>query len=217
MAVKSQKDGGTSAPAGQVEHRTVSIYDLIPHERNYNQHPQEQIESLKGSLRRFSQVDDIVVKTLADNKYKIVAHEGVSIAILQLLEAGECSHLEQCNITIVPEHWTEVDVRGYMMASNETARLSVVDDTALAELLQEQVNAGHDLLALGSDEETLRQMLTDLGDALIADGSEMEEGDDGPPVTFKEFDETIADDLDTELCAQCGKLCMKTGKGQGKK
>lgn len=209
----SQKD-----KVSQVEHKTVSIYNLIPNERNYNRHPQEQVDRLKGSLRRFGQVDDIVVKALPDNKYKIVAHEGVSIAILQLLQAGECPHLEQCNITIVPEHWTEVDVRAYMVASNETARHSTVDETALAELLQEQVNAGHDLMALGSDEETLRQMLASLGDTYLgADGSEDEEDGPGGAPTFKEFDETIADDLDTELCTQCGKLCMKTGKGKGKK
>lgn len=161
MVVKPQQDSDIKH---QVEHKTVSIYDLVPHERNYNRHPQEHVEILKGSLRRFSQVDDIVVKVLPGDTYKIIAHEGVSIAVLQLLQAGECPHLEQCNITVVPEHWTEVDVRGYMMASNETARHSTVDETALAKLLQEQVNAGYDLLSLGSGEETLRQMLAALNE-----------------------------------------------------
>ncbi len=147
-----------------VEHRTVSIYDLIPHERNYNKHPQEQIERVKASLRRFSQVDDAIVKALPDGKYKIVAHECVTTSALQLLEAGECPHLERWNVTIVPDHWTELDIEGYMAASNETARLSNPDQELLAELLQEQQDAGFDLASLGTDEETLRQMLEALGD-----------------------------------------------------
>src|SRR2546430_4572905 len=104
---------------GIVEHKTVSIYDLIPHERNYKKHPQEQIERVKASLRRFSQVDDAIVKILPNNKYKIVAHECVTTAALQLLDAGECLHLAKWNITIVPQDWTELDIEGYMIASNE--------------------------------------------------------------------------------------------------
>lgn len=154
-----------------VEHKIVSIYDLVPHERNYNKHSQEQIEKLKASLRRFSQVDDAIVKVLPGGKYKIVAHEGVTTAALQLLKGGECPHLAQWGITIVPEHWTDTDVLGYMVASNETARLSAPDDEALAALLQEQQDAGFDLASLGTDDETLRQMLESLGDDVLASNS----------------------------------------------
>jgi hypothetical protein len=31
-----------------------------------------------------------------------------------------------------------------------------------------------------------------------------------PQITFKEFDETAADDLSTQVCQQCGKLCVKS-------
>ncbi len=153
-----------------VKHQVVSIYDLVPSPENYNEHPQEQLEELKASLRRFGQVENIVVKVLTGKKFKIVAHEGVTTAALQLLEAGECPHLEQCGITIVPDHWTDLDVRGYMIASNETARKSNAELASLANLLQEQVDAGHALESMGSDEEALRQLLESLGDAMESDG-----------------------------------------------
>lgn len=158
-----------------VEHKTVSIYDLIPHERNYNKHPQEQIERVKASLRRFGQVDDAIVKALPDNKYKIVAHECVTTSALQLLQAGECPHLERWNITVVPAHWTALDVEGYMAASNETARLSEPDTAELAALLQEQQDAGFDLASLGSSDESLRQMLEVLGDEWVGESERDEE------------------------------------------
>ncbi len=164
-----------------VEHRTVSIYDLIPHERNYNKHPQEQIERVKASLRRFSQVDDAIVKALPDGRYKIVAHECVTTSALQLLEAGECLHLAQWNVTIVPDHWTELDVEGYMAASNETARLSNPDQEELATLLQEQKDAGYLLESLGSSDESLRQMLEALSDEYIGGSEERDEEEDELP------------------------------------
>jgi hypothetical protein len=165
----------------RVEHRVVSIYDLIPHERNYNKHSQAQLESLKASLRRFGQVDDAIVKALPQNKYKIVAHEGVTTAALQLLETGECPHLAQWGITIVPDHWTETDVVGYMATSNETARLSDPDQELLAALLQEQQDAGFDLEALGSSDESLREMLKSLGDAYVGSDEEEDEAGDELP------------------------------------
>lgn len=143
----------------RVEHRVVSIYDLIPHTENYNQHPQNQLEDLKASLRRYSQVEDTVVKALPDGKYQIAAHEGITTAAKQLLEAGECSHLEQWGITIVPDHWDELEVKGYMITSNETARKSSPDDSLLAALLEEQQEAGYNLASLGSDEFALQDML----------------------------------------------------------
>lgn len=180
---------------GIVEHRTVSIHDLIPHERNYNKHDQDQLDKLKASLRRFGQVDDAIVKALPDGTYKIVAHEGVTTAALQLLEQNECAHLEQWNITIVPQDWTELDVLGYMAASNETARLSNPDEAMLAELLQEQADAGYDLASLGTDDEALRQMLEALGNEILEDKEER-----SAPEDFEDYDE----DIETQYqCPKC--------------
>src|SRR5947209_5357965 len=159
-----------------VQHKTVSIYDLTPSPENYNTHPQEQLEELKASLRRYSQVEDIVVKALPDGKYKIVAHEGVTTAALQLLESGECQHLEQCSIAIVPNSWNDLDVKGYMVTSNQTPLKSEPDDTALAQLLQEQQDAGFDLASLGTDDEYLRQLMEELKEPYFEPASEDDQG-----------------------------------------
>lgn len=155
-----------------VKHEVVSIYDLMPHEANYNKHPQSQLDRLKASLRRFKQVEFVVVKALSGGKYQIVAHEGVITAALQLLESGECPHLAQCNVIVVPDSWDEVEIKGYMTASNETARLSSPDDELLVQLLQEQQDAGFDLASLGSSDESLREMLEALGDVYLGGDEE---------------------------------------------
>jgi hypothetical protein len=54
------------------------------------------------------------------------------------------------------------------------------------------------LASLGTDDEALRQLLEGLGDGYLED-------EEDKPVSFKEYDESIADDLDTE------KLCVKSG------
>jgi hypothetical protein len=109
---------------------------------------------------------------------------------------------------VLPEDTPAETITAIMIADNEHAKNSSADDELLAQLLQAQADAGYDLAALGTDEEALRQMLVSLGDEYL--GSD--EDNEDKPVEFKEYDETIADDLDTEMCAQCGKLCLKSGK-----
>jgi hypothetical protein len=172
----AKKQHAPEAPPERVQHLIVSIYDLVPHEDNYNQHPQEQLDGLQLSLKMFGQVEDTVVKSLPDGKYKIVAHEGVTTAALQLLGKGECSYLEQWGIIVVPDSWDAVKIRAYMVASNLHAKLSVPDDTKLANLLQEQLDAGQSLVALGSSEEELNALLEAEAEKLLKE-KQPEEGD----------------------------------------
>jgi hypothetical protein len=61
-----------------------------------------------------------------------------------------------------------------MIADNQTAQLAEPDDEILAALLQEQADAGYDLLSVGSDEETLRQMLEVMADRELGLEEEVE-------------------------------------------
>lgn len=184
-----------------MHHEILPINLLDGHKRNYRSHPPEQIVKLKASLARFQQVRSIVVAPESNGRYTILAGHGVVEA------ACQCG-ITEINCDVVPREWDQITRDAYLVADNLHSQDASDDETTLAQLLQEQSDAGFDLASLGTDDETLRQMLEALGDEYVGDDSE------DKPVTFKEYDESIADDLDTEMCDQCGKLCVKSGKGK---
>lgn len=186
----------------------IPITSLFAHKRNYRQHPPEQIAMLKASLERWGQVRSLVVTPNTDGTYTIVAGHGVVQAAQELVNvhASYYERFGKLRADIIPNSWDRLQIEGYIAADNQISIHATDDDEMLAHLLSEQSDAGFDLASLGTDDEELRQMLESLGDTYV--------GNDGEdkPVTFKEYDESIADDLDTEMCGQCGKLCVKSGK-----
>lgn len=141
----------------EIEHRVIPVDLLDGHKRNYRQHPPQQIQQLKASLERFQQIRSIVVRR-AGERYTILAGHGVVQA------ARECQ-ITEMHCDIVPDYWTDEDCTAYLVADNLHAANAVDDGSLLAELLQEQADAGYDLAALGTDDETLRQMLEALSHA----------------------------------------------------
>jgi ParB-like chromosome segregation protein Spo0J len=184
----------------EVINAVVDIAKIKPHPKNYRQHPDEQIAQLGMSHARLSQFRSVVLWQQPDDSYITLAGHGI-------IEAMKRNKVTQVRADIHPVTLSAADAEAILIADNLHAQHSTDDEQMLAELLQEQQNAGYDLSSLGSDDETLRQMLVSLGDSYIASD------DSGKPdVQFKEFDESIADGLDTEMCQQCGKLCIKGKK-----
>lgn len=190
----------------------LPLVSLYPHARNYRSHPPEQLKMLKASLERFGQVRSIVAKENGDGSYTIIAGHGIVLAAQELVNAHASYYekLGSLRCDLIPSSWPMIECEAYLIADNNHAQHASDDETLLAQLLQEQQDAGYDLASLGTDDETLRQMLEALGDEYL--GSD--ENKEDKSVTFKEYDESIADDLDTEMCDQCGKLCLKSGKGK---
>jgi ParB-like chromosome segregation protein Spo0J len=178
------------------QNKIIALDELIPHPDNYRSHPDEQVQNLVLSLQRFGQGRSIVIQD-SPGKKLIVAGHGI-------VEAAKSLKWPELRADVLPADWTPEAIRGYLIADNQHSQGASDDDTMLAQLLQEQQDAGFDLASLGTDDETLRQMLEALGDAYV--------GEDNPDVQFKEYDETITDDLDTEMCKDCGKLCLKGKK-----
>jgi ParB-like chromosome segregation protein Spo0J len=145
-----------------MKHEVISIALLDGHKRNYRSHPEPQIAQLKASLERFQQVRPIVVAPESNGRYTILAGHGVVGAAL------ECGYTEM-SCTVVPKEWDSVTRDAYLVADNLHSQGASDDDTMLAQLLQEQQDAGFDLASLGTDDETLRQMLEALGDAYLSD------------------------------------------------
>jgi ParB-like chromosome segregation protein Spo0J len=137
------------------ENKLVPLALLFPHERNYRAHPESQIIKLAASLERFGQVRSIVTQACENGSYTIVAGHGVVLAAERL-------KYSDLRADILPASWSQAQIEGYLVADNNLSSEAVDDDTLLATLLQEQQDAGYDLASLGSDDETLRQMLENL-------------------------------------------------------
>lgn len=181
------------------EHRIVSLDSLEPHPRNYKQHPPKQIAKLKASLQRFGQRKDIVIQP-GPVKNLIVAGHGTVLAAKEL-------EWTEISASLIPSDWSQDDIVGYMVADNETANDAEDDETLLASLLEEQRNSGYSLESLGSSDEELDALLERLGSETLKDSPE--DNEEKPDVQFKEYDESIEEGMPTELCQQCGKLCLK--------
>lgn len=189
-----------------IQHATLPLDALQPHPRNYRRHPDMQLDRLAASLARFGQVRSIVVQAGAPGRYLVVAGHGVVEAARRL------GSVRELRADVIPADWTPEQVEGYLVADNQHAAGADDDLARLAELLQAQADAGYDLDALGSSDEELAALANGLANGMIGGAENDSAEDEGEPPVFKEFDETVEDDLPTEMCMQCGKLCLKAGR-----
>lgn len=163
------------------ENKLIPLIMLYPHRRNYRQHPPAQIQRIKASLERFGQVRSIVVQANEDTTYTIVAGHGVT-------EAAQELEWKELRADILPHWWSAEQVTGYLVADNNLSMDATDDETLLAELLQEQSDAGYDLASLGTDDETLRQMLVTIGDGYLGSGEQ--EGEEDETVYIPDEEQT---------------------------
>ena len=150
------------------QNKIVSLESLMPHPRNYRVHPKAQIDKLVLSLQRFGQGRSIVVQD-SPEKLIIVAGHGI-------VEAAQALQWKELRADILPADWTDTQVEGYLIADNLHSQEASDNEELLAMLLQEQQDAGYDLASLGTDEETLRQMLESLGDEYLGDSEQEDDG-----------------------------------------
>lgn len=154
----------------------VPIEHIHSHERNFRAHPDSQLVQLQASHHRFSQYRSVVLWQRPGGEYITVAGHGI-------IEAMRRNGATEVRADVLPESLPQSEIDAILVADNNLAQGAVDDQELLAQLPSEQLNAGYDLASMGSDEESLRQMLESLGDEYLA--REREEGDGGD-----EFDTT---------------------------
>lgn len=174
VGIGEMEEGATSV----IENHLLEIDSLIPHKRNYRQHPDMQLSQLGASHERFGQFRSVVVVERAQG-YTIVAGHGI-------VEAMKRNGVQQVRADVLPASTSEEDVEAILIADNLLPQGASDDNAILAELLQSQVDSGYDLSALGSDEETLRQMVEALGDEYAGTG-----------LMVNDEDETLPEDVPT--------------------
>lgn len=154
--------------------KIVPLDAIKPHPENYNTHPDEQIKQLGMSYSELGQFRSIVLWEQEDGSYIQLAGHGV-------IEAMKRNGATEARADILPPSLDPLVAKRIMLADNLHAQNSTPDDTLLAQLLQEQQDAGYDLASLGTDDETLRQMLEALGDEFGGGSGQSEEDEDETP------------------------------------
>jgi site-specific DNA-methyltransferase (adenine-specific) len=173
--------------------QTRGIDTLVPHPRNYNQHPPAQIERLAASLRQFGQVRPIVV-----HGDTIVAGHGVYMAAQHL-------GYQTLRVTHLPDDWTDEQAMAYLVADNETRRGAEPSDTELAALLDELQQQDFDLDSLGFDEVEYGALLDGLTPELPepGNGGDEFEPDDAAPCRVQTGDVWLIGGVHRLICGDC--------------
>ena len=105
---------------------TIDIERLKPHPRNYNEHPQDQVEQIAASLTQHGQYRNVVIA----KDDTILAGHGVVLAAIHL----KWDMIEAHRLDIDPESKQAIKL---LAADNTLAHFGMTDDRALSELLKE--------------------------------------------------------------------------------
>lgn len=174
--------------ASRIVNQTVNVDLIDAHPDNYNQHPDAQLTQLASSHQQFGQYRSVVLWQRPNGRYIQVAGHGY-------LHAAKSEGLPQVRADVLPEETAPETIKAIMIADNEHAKHSEPDEEVLARLLQEQVNAGYDLVSVGSDEDALHDMLAKMTPPTLDElteqyGDEPEEDAFWPVIKVKVSPET---------------------------
>lgn len=124
----------------------MKLADVQLDPSNARQHPQKNLDAIKGSLQQFGQQKPIVV-----------CAQGVCIAGNgTVLAARELGWTE---INVVRTRLTGEQARAYAIADNRTGELAAWDYEALAKSLEELKTSGADLALLGFEAHEIDTLL----------------------------------------------------------
>lgn len=138
-----------------IYHGEVDVEALIPHPKNYNEHPEEQIEGLEESLEQFTQYKSITVQERPEGGFWIVTGHGVT-------QAARRRHEKRLRADIIPASWPPELVEAILIADNEHPKGSVPNSSRLATLLQSLQQKGLSLKSMGSSEVSLNKLLAEM-------------------------------------------------------
>lgn len=157
------------------------IEKLIPYGRNPRKISEAAISKVKASIKEFGVQQPIVVDR---EGVIIVGH--TRYAALQQLEAKEIPVHVAVNLT-------DVQAKAYRLMDNRSHSESSWDDDLLKLELVELDDLSVDLELTGFDEGELQVLMAPIY-----------QGEEQPPEEFKEYDESIADDVKVVTCPSCG-------------
>lgn len=126
----------------------IKVENLTPYERNYNKHPDAQVDEIAISIETYGFLNPVLID--ADNN--IVAGHGRHLAAIKL-GLDEIPALRAKDLT-------DAQRRAYLIADNQIARHSKIDTTLLSEeLVTLQEDDEIDLFTLGFSDKELADLL----------------------------------------------------------
>ena len=126
---------------------TLPVGEVQMWENNARIHTRKNLEALKGSLKKFTQLKPIIVQK---SSMRIIAGNGTYAAICAL--GGETV---DCNIVDM----SDADAKAYAIADNRTALLSEWDEKTLTDTLKE-IQLDGNLELTGFDTIDLEKMIS---------------------------------------------------------
>lgn len=143
-----------------LEETNASLKTLKPDPRNANSHGEENLAAIEASLKRFGQIERLVVR----KKDRIVFAGNGRLEVLR--------RLKHKTVRVQYVDGTDAECRAYAVASNNTTRLSKWDDAALLENLKEIRE--EDLSGLIDSTGFTLDDITDLETSLQAKGGKVD-------------------------------------------
>lgn len=124
-----------------IVNRHVAIGLIDDHPDNDNEHPEEQIEELRASLRIFGQGESIAVQAPAQEggRYLCVAGHGVK-------EAANLEGFTHLRCDVFPADWPPQKIKAYLVAANRLGTKSRRNDAQTSAILAEIKESDPDLL-----------------------------------------------------------------------
>jgi ParB-like chromosome segregation protein Spo0J len=150
------------------------LESLVPFARNPRSHSEEQVAQIAASIKEFGFTNPV----LLDGENGLIAGHGrLAAAKLLGLKAIPCIELG---------HLSQAQKRAYIIADNKLALNGLWNE----ELLRLELT---DLKELGANLELTGFDAMELADIML-----------GKDVSFKEYDESAADDVQLLTCPKCG-------------
>lgn len=164
----------------------VNINSMRPWPRNYMEHSERQLDSLQSSLGEFGQFKNII------------AWKGFIVAGHGLVEAARLKGWQRIEVKQLPEEWTETQVEAVLVADNRLGQLGAANDEKLMAILESvQQDQNIALSTIGYSDTEILELL-----AKVESANSISTDVDGP--VFKEYTESIADDVEMITCPHCG-------------
>lgn len=157
----------------------MRLGDILPNPRNPKSHPKQQREALRGSVRELGFGTVPIAYTSQRLGGKLAFGDG------HMRGDEFADFVTDVAIT----DYTDEEIDKFLLYADPIAAMAEYESQRLDSLLRD----------VNTDDESLMKMLTDLAQqsGLYPDGA--------PDVQFKEYDESVADDVEMIECPHCGK------------
>jgi hypothetical protein len=137
----------TAKTTKELKLELVEILQLKEHPRNYNEHPDDQLEHIVASIREHGLYRPIVVA----KDYTILAGHGVWKALIKM----RSTHASVRRLPIKPDSPQALKI---LTGDNEISHMGIVNDRLLTEILRD-IKDTADLKGTGYDEMMLANLV----------------------------------------------------------